>query len=680
MKIFTKLKKYASRLLPFGVVGVMAIGMVSFIRPADALTLPTSCNDAPNEVLWCGAATPQKVLHDYTYGDGHNSQQSIQNIYGWSGFGITSADVHSMPSTAVAGTVTSTGNVYVGGRLVATGAYTAGRDFIPGSTQENSHGTIFYERPTHVSFLQHSLDAFVVMQNGQFSFAILSSCGNPVSGKPTPAPKPDYTINKTVAYIGSNNYQKSIVVKPDSSVKYRVQIDSTGKADVTNLHVEDILPKDVQYTSGTLTLNGNHLNSSDVSKFFAKNHNGLDVGTLAVGKSDIFDFTAVVGPNMTDTNCVTETLNNTAYMIASNLPLRSSHADVSIKCIPPKPKYPNYTINKEVAPAGSNNYQKNITVKPGSTVDYRIVVNSTGQADVQGLVVKDSLPIKVNYKSGTLTLNGHTVSTTDAAKFFANGLSLPNLAPGQSDQFNFSAVVGAKMTSTNCQTGPYPNTATMTATQLPSKSSTAIVNVKCIPPKPRPKTPNYTITKQVAIDGTNNYGPDVVVNPNTKVDYKIVITSTGTVKVTGLMVKDILASDLQYVTGTLEENGTAVSSSNVANFFAGGLQLGSLAPGSSDTFTYVAIAGANQNNPNCVAETLPNYAIMTADHLPKQEAEATVSVNCVPVTPTPTPTPTPPSSLVNTGPGNMIGVFIGISVSAAAGYSLLLRRKMYRNS
>ena len=245
MKLFSKLKKIATRALPFGVVAVMALGMVSFIKPASALELPSSCKYADNEVIWCGVSTPKQIIHDYTYGDGHNSQASIQHIYGWNGsafgikggFGITAADIHAMPNTAVAGKVDRNGDVYVGSRLVATHAISAGRLNISGSKKEVYKGTTFYVRPPSVSYVSgvNSLDAFVVMQNDQFAFAILSSCGNPVVAVPTPAPKkpvqkPAYTIHKYVAYDSSNHWHKAIAVNPNTTVKYRVVIDSTGKA------------------------------------------------------------------------------------------------------------------------------------------------------------------------------------------------------------------------------------------------------------------------------------------------------------------------------------------------------------------------------------------------------------------------------------------------------------------
>lgn len=141
-----------------------------------------NCDD--NAVLYCGALSSDNLIHKYDNGDGKNSAQSIHDIYGYSKFGITSNEVHALGSTAAAGTVTKTGNVIVGGKVVASGAITAGRQPLSGGTKTTSGSTTFYVRPPSVSFTQDTLDAYVVMKNGAFQFAILSSCGNPVAATP----------------------------------------------------------------------------------------------------------------------------------------------------------------------------------------------------------------------------------------------------------------------------------------------------------------------------------------------------------------------------------------------------------------------------------------------------------------------------------------------------------------
>jgi hypothetical protein len=150
-----------------------------------------------NAVIYCGASSMSDMSSKYNNGDGNNSGGNIQHIYSW--FGINSNDMQSMDSNVRNGTVTRSGDVYVGDQLVATNAMTAGRQNMPGSTKQTSQGTTFYTRPPSVSFASDRLDSYVVMKNGAFQYAIIKSCGNPVKAtpkapqappKPSTAPKP----------------------------------------------------------------------------------------------------------------------------------------------------------------------------------------------------------------------------------------------------------------------------------------------------------------------------------------------------------------------------------------------------------------------------------------------------------------------------------------------------------
>jgi len=142
------------------------------------------CNN--NAVIFCGAMNTDELLQKF------DADSSINAIY--MAFNITPQNIIDMKTTAVAGQVTSGSNVFVAGKEVATNAITAGRENIAGSTMVTNDGVTFFKRPPSVSFVSSPLDAFVVMNNGQFMFAILASCGNPVVATPiqpvTPPPAP----------------------------------------------------------------------------------------------------------------------------------------------------------------------------------------------------------------------------------------------------------------------------------------------------------------------------------------------------------------------------------------------------------------------------------------------------------------------------------------------------------
>lgn len=167
-------------LLAVTMLGMSTMAFQPKAVAAVSLGAPYDCN--ANSVLWCGAGTTSTILDKYDHGDGHNSTAAIQAIY--SKFGISRSDIASMDTYAVAGSVNKNGNVYVGNQIVATDALTAGREYMTGSTKVTYDGTTFYTRKPLVSFHLDSLTAYVVMKDGVFQFAIMSSCGNPIKATP----------------------------------------------------------------------------------------------------------------------------------------------------------------------------------------------------------------------------------------------------------------------------------------------------------------------------------------------------------------------------------------------------------------------------------------------------------------------------------------------------------------
>jgi hypothetical protein len=143
---------------------------------ANAMTIssPRDCDN--NAVVSCGALSVTELQRKF------NNDSDTRAIL--KSFGISSSDIQSMDSSATSGTVTRSGRVMVNGKTVATNAITAGRQNMSGSQRVHSGNTTFFRRPPSVSFAQSSLPAFVVMNNGRFQFAIIASCGNPVTATP----------------------------------------------------------------------------------------------------------------------------------------------------------------------------------------------------------------------------------------------------------------------------------------------------------------------------------------------------------------------------------------------------------------------------------------------------------------------------------------------------------------
>jgi len=195
--------------LLFTFVAILAVGGLTLSQTvgASGVTFDTTRDCNSNAVVYCGAMSISELLSKF------GTQSGVAKIYAY--YGLDKADIADMANSAVAGVVTKSGEVKVDGTVVATGAMTGGRDNIAGSTAVNINGLAFYIRPPSVSFLSNSLDAFVVMRNNNFAFAILASCGNVVVAKsvvkptptpkptPSPTPSPTYTPSPTPTYTPS---------------------------------------------------------------------------------------------------------------------------------------------------------------------------------------------------------------------------------------------------------------------------------------------------------------------------------------------------------------------------------------------------------------------------------------------------------------------------------------------
>lgn len=355
MKLLSSIKKYMKTGLV--VAAVLGIGSVQFQGNAAAnvsLGGPQDCD--ANAVIYCGAQSTGSLISKYNNGTSQNSTKSIHDIF--AKFGISSAEVNAMNSTAVAGRITKTGEVYINSSsaAVATNALTVGRQDIPGSTKVTHNGTTMYTRAPGVSFRSDSLPAFVVMKDGVFQYAVLASCANPVTATPKTPPKPQtapkVTINKTVAPKGSTNYTKDVTVKSGSRVNYRIDVTSNGTEAAKSVIVKDVLPAHATYVSGTLVRGASRVTDAQAAKFFSAE--GVNIGDVAVGQTISFRFDAIIGQQATDTSCKKETITNKGVTSATNVPASESTANVNKECEPVKPVVtPPVCVDFDIA-AGEN--------------------------------------------------------------------------------------------------------------------------------------------------------------------------------------------------------------------------------------------------------------------------------------------------------------------------------------
>jgi uncharacterized repeat protein (TIGR01451 family) len=499
---------------------------------------------------------------------------------------------------------------------------------------------------------------------------------------------PAYNIQKQVRAGTSGSYASNVTVQSGSEVEYQITINSTGQLPADNVIAHDTLPSGVTYKSGTLQENGSAVSAASTSAFFGS---GLNIPTIINGHSTVFTFEATAGSeSYGSSSCKAETMDNTGYITSVGLPNGQSTAGVTTTCAPPASLScqsltavggtanattgdQEYTFTATATEQNVSNLSyvfnfgdnsANTTVNSTSTKantthtyapgNYKATVTVAGTDSVTGKSYTATCSYSICVKapvSGTLVCQSLTdtpgqqdATTGDTPyTFTANGSVVGNAKITGYSLTPNTGVTAVPMTmaaNTNSATasytyapGTYTATVQVTGTDLVTgKTITAPTTASCektitvnIPAKP-----GYAILKQVSTTKDGTYGSDVTVASGSTVYYQITVSNTGNVAVTNVNASDKLPTDIKYASGTLQENGSAVSSANATSFFGTGLVIPSIASGAKDVFTYSATAGntSTATDPSCNAESLTNTGTIMTSGLPNEQSSANVGTTC----------------------------------------------------
>lgn len=173
-------KKFYSALAGLFIVASSVLALNGFVGSSLAQTIDNDPDCDTVAIIKCGVFTQPNLRAAAVKGD-------VPKVY--AALGVNQSDLGGMEN----GIVWKDGRVTIGDTVVATGATTAGRWNNPTSDMKSIAGTdrAFVMSTSH--FVTDGQTAFVKMENGQFKFAVIKSCGNPVKATPKPQPKPPVT-------------------------------------------------------------------------------------------------------------------------------------------------------------------------------------------------------------------------------------------------------------------------------------------------------------------------------------------------------------------------------------------------------------------------------------------------------------------------------------------------------
>jgi uncharacterized repeat protein (TIGR01451 family) len=203
--------------------------------------------------------------------------------------------------------------------------------------------------------------------------------------------------------------------------------------------------------------------------------------------------------------------------------------------------------------------------------------------------------------------------------------------------------------------------------------------------------PSYTISKVVGVAGQSSASASKSINttPGSTLGWLVTFTNTGATELDQVIILDQVPTGLTVVPGSVKlidgsyPSGYVYPSSAVQdNGRQINVNIGDYAAGIAAYVTYQTTVNTDGSVP-CGTTNLVNEAYATPQGLGSiyDTADANVSKSC-PTTPptTPTTTVTTAKVLVNTGPGDVIGIFAIVTVVGAIAHRLFMNRRLSKQS
>ena len=230
------------------------------------------------------------------------------------------------------------------------------------------------------------------------------------------------TPTPPVVYHPSYDVAKSVdktTAKPGETLSYTITVKNTGDQALTNVKVNDTLPKYLTAVDGTFSANPNTGVSGSLPG--TVNIANLPVGattTLTV-KAKIANENALECGNNSITNKVTSSTDQTNKEDNNNN--NSANTDVNRDCTPPKPNKPSMNLVKTVDKTSGVN---------GDTLTYVLLLTNTGNTELKDVVIKDSLPAGVKLVGKIDAAGKGVTGASDLDKLFTTGAKFAKIDVG----------------------------------------------------------------------------------------------------------------------------------------------------------------------------------------------------------------------------------------------------------
>ena len=173
---------------------VMVVGAI-LLSIFGVMQIGTSYAASDNDIIHGGVSNQAELRDTYRNGDGRNSASNIQAIFA-EAIGVNSVNDFSNMRR---GTVHRDGRVVVDGEVVATEAQSSGRLNFRDSKPLGNTGAYYHRTDIRFNERTSQLPVLVKLdEKGQYEFAVIMNCGNPVIAKPVPVKVIERVVEKEV--------------------------------------------------------------------------------------------------------------------------------------------------------------------------------------------------------------------------------------------------------------------------------------------------------------------------------------------------------------------------------------------------------------------------------------------------------------------------------------------------
>ncbi|MBX4191181.1 MAG: DUF11 domain-containing protein [Candidatus Doudnabacteria bacterium] len=314
-------------------------------------------------------------------------------------------------------------------------------------------------------------------------------------------------------------FAPSIAAKPNDQVEFQMVVTAeTGT--VNNVIFSDTLPQKLTYVNNSLTVDGvpsgNNLGAVSLGNMSANTRKTVVIRATVSAAGEF-----PVGST---------TLTNTANITSS-----VGSATATAKVVVAITGSSKISVDKQVRNITANDttFGNDTSAKPGDTVEFRIVVDNTGNTTAQSVVLKDTLPAKMIFVQGQ----------TDT-------VNIGNIQAGKSETVLLKAIVKSA-DEFDCGDTSLTNKADVTSSNAGNDSDTAVVKVN----KTCTTTSSLSIEKLArnVTQNQNSFVDTVSASPKDKVEFQIKVTANGNTSAQNVTLTDVLPNNMTL------DNGSSLS-------------------------------------------------------------------------------------------------------------------------